>query len=109
MNSIKKFKVDISYSDHTLGVEVSFAAVSLGAKIIEKHITLNRNLSGPHHKASLEPKEFRNLVKGIRNISLALGKVRKNYQFKIKNLTIVRKSIVAKKEIRKVKYSLRII
>ena len=103
MNSIKKkFKVDIGYSDHTLGCEVSFAAVSLGAKIIEKHITLNRNLSGPDHKASLEPKEFRNLVKGIRNISLALGKSQKNItNSEMKNLTIVRKSIYAKKDIRK--------
>ncbi len=103
MNSIKKkFKVDIGYSDHTLGCEVSFAAVSLGAKIIEKHITLNRNLSGPDHKASLEPKEFRNLVKGIRNISLALGKSQKKItNSEMKNLTIVRKSIYAKKDIRK--------
>jgi len=103
MNSIKnKFNIDIGYSDHTLGVEVSFAAVSLGAKIIEKHITLNRNLSGPDHKASLEPKEFKNLVKGIRNISLALGNSEKKItNSEIKNLTIVRKSIVAKKEIKK--------
>ena len=63
MNSIKnKFKVDIGYSDHTLGVDVIRCCIR--AKIIEKHITLNRNLSGPDHKASLELKEFRNLVKG---------------------------------------------
>ena len=103
MNSIKnKFNIDIGYSDHTLGFEVSLAAVSLGAKIIEKHITLNRNLSGPDHKASLEPKEFKNLVKGIRNISLALGKSEKKItNSEIKNLKIVRKSIVAKKDIKK--------
>ena len=103
MNTIKnKFNINIGYSDHTLGVEVSFAAVSLGAKIIEKHITLNRNLSGPDHKASLEPKEFKNLVKGIRNISLALGKSEKKItNSEIKNLTIVRKSIVAKRDIKK--------
>ena len=103
MNSIKnKFNVDIGYSDHTLGVEVSFAAVSLGAKIIEKHITLDRNLSGPDHKASLEPDEFKNLVNGIRNISLALGKSEKKItNSEIENLKIVRKSIVAKRDIKK--------
>ena len=103
MNSIKnKFNVDIGYSDHTLGVEVSFAAVSLGAKIIEKHITLNRNLSGPDHKASLEPDEFKNLVNGIRNISLALGKSEKKItNSEMENLKIVRKSIVAKRDIKK--------
>ena len=103
MNSIKnKFNVDIGYSDHTLGVEVSFAAVSLGAKIIEKHITLNGNLSGPDHKASLEPDEFKNLVEGIRNISLALGKSEKKItNSEIENLKIVRKSIVAKRDIKK--------
>ena len=63
---------------------------------------MNRNLSGPDHKASLEPKEFRNLVKGIRNISLALGKSQKKItNSEMKNLTIVRKSIYAKKDIRK--------
>ena len=97
-----KFNVDIGYSDHTLGVEVSFAAVSLGAKIIEKHITLNRNLKGPDHKASLEPEEFKNLVKGVRNISLALGTSEKKItNSEIKNITMVRKSIVAKKDIKK--------
>ena len=103
MSSIKKeFKVNIGYSDHTLGVEVSFAAVSLGAQIIEKHITLDKSLVGPDHKASLEPQEFRNLVKGIRNISIALGKEEKKItKSEIKNLKIVRKSIVAKKDINK--------
>jgi len=103
MSSIKKeFKVNVGYSDHTLGVEVSFAAVSLGAQIIEKHITLDKNLFGPDHKASLEPKEFRNLVEGIRNISIALGKEEKKItNSELKNLKIVRKSIVAKKDIKK--------
>ena len=102
MSSIKKeFKVNVGYSDHTLGVEVSFAAVSLGAQIIEKHITLERNLVGPDHKASLKPQEFRNLVKGIRNISIALGKEEKKItNSEMKNLEIVRKSIVAKKDIK---------
>ena len=98
----QKFNTQVGYSDHTLGIEVAFAAVSLGAKIIEKHITLNRNLNGPDHKASLEPKEFKNLVNGIRNISLALGKSEKKItNSEIKNLKIVRKSIVAKKDIKK--------
>ena len=103
MSSIKKeFKVNVGYSDHTLGVEVSFAAVSLGAQIIEKHITLDKNLFGPDHKASLEPQEFRNLVEGIRNISIALGNEEKKItNSELKNLKIVRKSIVAKKYIKK--------
>ncbi len=103
MSTIKKeFKVNVGYSDHTLGVEVSFAAVSLGAQIIEKHITLDKNLVGPDHKASLEPQEFRNLVEGIRNISIALGNEEKKItNSEIKNLKIVRKSIVAKKDIKK--------
>ena len=67
------FGVNVGYSDHTLGIEVSTAAVALGSTIIEKHITLDRNLPGPDHKASLEPNEFKNLVKNIRNVSIALG------------------------------------
>jgi len=103
MSTIKKeFNVKVGYSDHTLGIEVAFAAVSLGADIIEKHITLDKNLSGPDHKASLEPQEFKNLVKGIRNITVALGKNEKKIaNSEIKNLQIVRKSIVAKKDIKK--------
>ncbi len=103
MSTIKKeFNVQVGYSDHTLGIEVAFAAVSLGADIIEKHITLDKNLSGPDHKASLEPQEFNNLVKGIRNITVALGKNEKKIaNSEIKNLQIVRKSIVAKKDIKK--------
>ncbi|WP_288262954.1 N-acetylneuraminate synthase [uncultured Prochlorococcus sp.] len=103
MSTIKKeFNVKVGYSDHTLGVEVALAAVSLGAHIIEKHLTLDKNLSGPDHKASLEPQEFNNLVKGIRNITVALGKNEKKIaNSEIKNLQIVRKSIVAKKDIKK--------
>ena len=103
MNTIKeKFNVNVGYSDHTLGIEVSLAAVALGASVIEKHLTLDKNLDGPDHKASLEPEEFNLMVQGIRNISIALG----NYEKKItrselKNLDIARKSIVAKKDIKK--------
>lgn len=96
------FDVEVGYSDHTLGIEVSIAAVALGAKVIEKHITLDKNLDGPDHKASLEPDQFYNLVKSIRNVSLALGEPKKDItNSEIKNLKIVRKSIVAKKDIKK--------
>ena len=69
----KKFKLKIGYSDHTLGTEVSLAAVALGATIIEKHITIDKNLPGPDHKASIEPHELNDLVKQIRSISVAIS------------------------------------
>ena len=72
-----KLKVNVGYSDHTLGFEVPIAAVSLGAKIIEKHITLDRSLKGPDHAASMEPKEFEEMVKLIRNAEIALGSYKK--------------------------------
>ncbi len=97
-----KFKIKVGYSDHTLGTEVAFAAVALGATIIEKHLTLDRNLDGPDHKASLEPYEFLNLVQGIRNISKALGSNEKKITAsEFKNISIVRKSIFAKTDIKK--------
>ncbi len=103
MNTIKNtFNTNVGYSDHTLGIEISLAAVALGAKVIEKHLTLDRNLKGPDHKASLEPKEFENLVRSIRNISISLGnKEKKISNSEIKNLKIVRKSIVAMNDIKK--------
>ncbi len=103
MCTIKElFKVNVGYSDHTLGIEVSLAAVALGAKVIEKHLTLDRNFDGPDHKASLTPDEFKMLVKGVRNISIALGSSEKKIgNTELKNLPLVRKSIVAKKDIRK--------
>ena len=92
----KKFKTDVGYSDHTLGIEVSIAAVALGAKIIEKHFTLNKNMSGPDHKVSLNPIEFSTMVKSIRNIELALGQFKKKpSKGVIKNINLVKKSIVA--------------
>ena len=95
-------KVNVGYSDHTLGIEVSVAAVALGATIIEKHFTLDKNLIGPDHKASLEPYELKNLVTSIRNIDVALGtSMKKPSQSEIENLKVIRKSIVASKEIRK--------
>jgi N-acetylneuraminate synthase/N,N'-diacetyllegionaminate synthase len=67
------FGVKVGYSDHTLGIEVPIAAVALGASVIEKHFTLDRNLPGPDHRASLEPEELKAMVQGIRNIELAVG------------------------------------
>jgi N-acetylneuraminate synthase/N,N'-diacetyllegionaminate synthase len=69
----KELGVEIGYSDHTLGIEVPIAAVALGAKVIEKHFTLDRNLPGPDHKASLEPAELIEMVKAIRNIEIAIS------------------------------------
>ena len=74
MITIKEtFDIDIGYSDHTQGTEISIAAVALGAKVIEKHLTLDNNLPGPDHKASIEPNEFKTMVNNIRNVDKALG------------------------------------
>lgn len=92
----------VGYSDHTLGNEVSISAVALGASLIEKHITLDRKLKGPDHKASIEPKELYELVRLIKNTELALGdKIKKPSKSEEKNIIIARKSIVAKKRILK--------
>jgi len=103
MNIIKTaFDIDVGYSDHTMGVEVPVAAVALGAKVIEKHFTLSRDMQGPDHKASLEPDELANMVKSIRNIEMALGDGIKSPQScELDNKKVVRKSIVAKKNIKK--------
>jgi len=93
--------VQVGYSDHTLGIEVPIAAVSMGAKVIEKHFSLDRNMEGPDHKASLEPDEFTAMVKAIRNIEVAIGSNRKTPSpSEKKNMGIARKSIVAKKDIK---------
>jgi N,N'-diacetyllegionaminate synthase len=98
----KKFNLEVGFSDHTKGIEASIAAVALGAKIIEKHITLDKNALGPDHKSSLNPEEFKEMVKSIRNIELALGTEKKKLQSCEKeNLIVARKSIVAKKKIKK--------
>lgn len=87
----------VGYSDHTQGIEVDLAAVALGATVIEKHFTLDRNLLGPDHKASLEPDELKAMVDGIRKIELALGsKEKKPSEVELKNRLVARKSIVAK-------------
>ncbi|RBQ26048.1 N-acetylneuraminate synthase [Arcobacter sp. CECT 9188] len=96
------FDVSFGYSDHTLGIEVPIAAVSLGASCIEKHFTLDKTMEGPDHKASLEPNELKDMVRTIRNIELALGSsVKKPSPSENKNKPIARKSIVAKKDIKK--------
>ena len=96
----KEFKVNIGYSDHTLGIEVPIAAVALGATVIEKHFTLSRTMQGPDHAASLEPKELSEMVKAIRNIELALGDgIKKPSLSEIKNKAAARKSIVAARKI----------
>lgn len=90
------FGVNTGYSDHTPGIEVPIAAVALGATIIEKHFTLDRNLPGPDHKASLEPHELKAMVEGIRNVERALGDgVKRPSPSELKNKPIARKSLVA--------------
>lgn len=96
-----KFGVQIGYSDHTLGIEVPIAAVAMGAKIIEKHFTLDRNLPGPDHIASLEPNELSMMVSAIRNIELAIsgdGSKRVS-ESEEKNISIARKSIHLSKDL----------
>ena len=97
----KAFKMNVGYSDHTLGIEVSVAAVAMGAKVIEKHLTLNKNMSGPDHKASVEPDEFQKMVESIRNIEKSLGNGEK-YPSAQELITrrSVRKSIFASKGIK---------
>ena len=98
----KELDVKFGYSDHTLGIEVDIAAVAIGAHCIEKHITLDCNMEGPDHKASLEPSQFKEMVKAIRNIEKALGsEIKKPSKSEISNIDIVRKSIVAKSKIKK--------
>jgi N-acetylneuraminate synthase len=91
----KEFNVKVGYSDHTLGIEVPIASVSLGARVIEKHFTLDRNLPGPDHSASLEPNELKLMVKSIRNIEKVLSGsgIKEPSKSEIKNKNIVRKSI----------------
>jgi N,N'-diacetyllegionaminate synthase len=98
----KEFQVKIGYSDHTNGIEVAIAAVALGATVIEKHFTLDRKLPGPDHNASLEPHELAALVKGIRNLEIALGSESKEpTESEVQMRLVARKSIVAKEYIRK--------
>ena len=94
------FGVAVGYSDHTPGIEVPIAAVALGATVIEKHLTLDRNLPGPDHKASLEPDEFAAMVRAIRNIEQALGDgIKRPSPSEARNRPIARKSLVAARPI----------
>ena len=98
----KKFNLNIGYSDHTLGAEASIAAVSLGATIIEKHITLDSNMPGPDHKASMEPKDFQDMVSAIRNIERGLGNgIKAPTSEELEMRIVARKSLVANKKIEK--------
>lgn len=93
-----RFGLEVGYSDHTKGIEVPVAAVALGATVIEKHFTLDRNMEGPDHKASLEPHELASMVSSIRHIEKALGNGNKTPSpSEKKNIAVARKSIVAKK------------
>ncbi len=103
MLSIKEaFKVKVGYSDHTLGMEIPVAAVALGATVIEKHFTLDKNMQGPDHRASLEPDELKLMVKAIRNVEKAFGSgIKEPSSSELRNKEIVRKSIVASCPIKK--------
>ena len=93
--------VSVGYSDHTRGIEIPIAAAAMGATVIEKHFTLNRNFPGPDHSASLEPDELKLMVSAIRNIELAMGDgIKRPSNSEKENLLIVRKSIVAKRKIK---------
>jgi N,N'-diacetyllegionaminate synthase len=102
MNSMRSaFGVRVGYSDHTSGIEVAIAATALGACVIEKHFTLDRNLPGPDHQASIEPDELKAMVRAIRNIGIAMGDgIKRMTPSEVKNVTVVRKSLVAARPIR---------
>ena len=97
-----EFGVEVGYSDHTKGIEVPIAAVALGATVIEKHFTLDRNLQGPDHKASLEPEELKAMVTAVRNVEKAVGGDGTKHisESERKNIAIARKSIVAARDIK---------
>jgi len=97
-----KFKVRVGYSDHTLGIEVSIAAVTMGATVIEKHFTLDKSMDGPDHKSSIDPKQLKAMVGSIRNIEKALGSsIKKPSKSEEPNIIAARKSMVAYKSIKK--------
>ena len=104
MNHIaQELGVKVGYSDHTLGIEVPIAAVALGACVIEKHFTLDRNLPGPDHAASLEPEELKAMVQGIRNIEKAIGGtgVKEPSKSEQKNMAVARKSLHAARSLQR--------
>jgi N,N'-diacetyllegionaminate synthase len=96
------FRLNVGFSDHSLGIQASIAAVALGAKVIEKHLTLSNKLRGPDHRASLNPKEFKFMVQSIRIVEKTLGsKIKQITKSEKKNIYVVRKSIVASTIIKK--------
>jgi N,N'-diacetyllegionaminate synthase len=102
MLAIKEaFKVNVGYSDHTQGIEIPIAAVAMGAKVIEKHFTLDRTMEGPDHKASLEPYELKAMISAIRNIEVAMGDgIKRPSASEIKNMVVARKSIHLKSKMK---------
>ena len=103
METLKSiFGVDVGYSDHTKGIQIPIAAVAMGAKVIEKHFTLDRNMEGPDHKASLEPEELKEMVDSIRIVEKSIGDGKKcPTKSELKNRSVARKSIVASRKIEK--------
>ena len=103
MQTLKSaFKCQVGYSDHTMGIEVPIAAVAMGAEIIEKHFTLDKNMKGPDHKASLDPEELKKMVTSIRNIEKAMGDgIKRPNASEQKNAEVVLKRIIAKQPIMK--------
>lgn len=103
INTLRKtFKTDVGYSDHTISVETPIAAIALGAKIIEKHFTLNKKLQGPDHKSSLTPNEFKKMVLSIQNTEKIIGSEKKIVsQSEKKNISKCRQFLVAKENIKK--------
>lgn len=103
MNTLaEEFDLPVGLSDHSIGIEVPIAAVAMGATVIEKHFTLDRNMYGPDHKASIEPDGLKAMISGIRNIEIALGDGKKICSpLERKNIIVARKSIVAKRDIKK--------
>lgn len=98
----KEFGFKVGYSDHTNGIEIPIAAVAMGASVIEKHFTLDKDMEGPDHKASLEPDELRQMVLSIRNVEAALGdEIKQPSAAEKKNIAIARKSIVAACDIKR--------
>ncbi len=97
-----KFGYPVGLSDHSMGIEVPIAAVGMGARVIEKHFTLSRNMSGPDQKASIEPDELKRMVDSIRNVEKALGNgIKELASSEKENLYVSRKSIVASRDIKK--------
>ena len=96
------FDLSVGYSDHTLGIEVSIAAAALGATVIEKHFTLDRNMKGPDHRASIEPQELKAMVRAVRNIEESLGSgIKGPTKKELEIMCVIRKGLVAARDLKK--------